>query len=73
MQNRAGRAVERYQPYSVGCCWSPLVCGAPVSPDNLKQESLRILQIRSVKSLGKPIVDRREQVMGLFLLALLLP
>ena len=37
------------------------------------QQRFRLLQIRRVKALGKPAVDRRQQRTGFGLLALLLP
>jgi len=37
------------------------------------QQRLRLLQVRGVKALGEPGVDRRQQRVGLGALALLLP
>jgi hypothetical protein len=37
------------------------------------QQRLSLLQVSGVKALGKPAVDRRQQVMGFRALALLLP
>src|SRR5262245_9970516 len=46
---------------------------SPVFSLQLCQQRLGLLEVRGVKALGEPAVDRREQRTGFGLLALLLP
>src|SRR5262249_22193762 len=39
----------------------------------LLQQRLSLLEVSSVKALGKPVVDRRQQLIGFSMLALALP
>ena len=45
---------------------------APLSPE-LLQQCFGLLEVRGVKALGEPAVDRRQQLVGLDTLVLLLP
>src|SRR5262245_66320909 len=45
----------------------------PPSLRELLQQRLRLLEVSGVKALGEPAVDRREQLVGFSMLALLLP
>jgi len=42
-------------------------------PSQLFQQRLRLLEVGGVKALGEPAVDRREELVSLIALALVLP
>ena len=52
--------------------WQQRMVPARVIPEFLQQR-LRLLEIGRVKALGEPAIDRRQQLAGLGVLALLLP
>src|SRR3989442_15167612 len=47
--------------------------GSMPSLRQLVEQRLGLLEVRGVKALGEPVIDRRQQVVGLGPLALLLP
>ena len=53
------------------CCSS--VLGTPVLSPELFQQRLGLLEVGGIKALGELAIDRRQQVVGLGLIALLLP
>jgi len=65
----AARGVTGAMPVRTGC----ERVSARVALRQRRQQRLRLLEVHRVKALGEPAVDRREQLIGLDALALLLP